>query len=149
MGKPSFSKADQALIVSAIQAAEKESSGEIRVHVEPTCKLDPIERAKEVFYQLKMNSTELKNGVLIYVATEDRKIAILGDSGIHDRVGDNFWKEELEGMRNHFGSGNYAAGLSEAILHVGLKLKAHFPYQSNDTNELSNEISFGEGTKHE
>lgn len=138
-----FSAEDQQRIISAIKEAELATSGEIRVHIEPKTDKAPMERAKEVFEQLGMTNTELKNAVLIYVASKSRKLAILGDSGIHEQVGNDFWQAEKNLLTSHFAKGNYAIGLAEAIHLVGQKLKTHFPYQSTDTNELSNEISFG------
>lgn len=138
-----FSKEQQDKIVAAIQEAELNTSGEIRVHLEPNCKLDVIDRAKQVFEELKMHETEQKNGVLFYLAYSDKKFAILGDSGIHQIVTDSFWNEEKELMKTHFSQKQFTEGLCIAIAKAGKKLKEHFPYQTNDTNELSNEISFG------
>jgi len=144
MANKYFSKEEEERVVSAIQSAEKATSGEIRVHIEPSTKSDPIERAKEVFYTLGMNETELKNGVLIYLAIKDKKMAIIGDSGIHEKVGDGFWQAEKDLMKEHFSKSDYATGLILAIEEVGVKLKSFFPFQENDTNELNNEISFGQ-----
>ncbi|MBC7382639.1 MAG: TPM domain-containing protein [Bacteroidia bacterium] len=146
MSKDLFTADDQTSIVEAIKMAEKQTSGEIRVHIEPNCRLDPIDRALEMFTQLQMHTTALKNSVLIYVATEDKKFAIIGDEGIHEKVKDAFWNEEKELMFTHFSSGNFTGGLTQAILKVGEKLKLHFPYLESDTDELSNDISFGEKT---
>jgi uncharacterized membrane protein len=143
MPKENFSDKDQAQIVSAIQLAEKETSGEIRVHIESTVSIDPIERAKEVFFELGMHQTELKNAVLIYLAFNDHKLAIIGDEGIHQKVGNDFWQSEKDLMVSHFKKNEYALGLSLAIEQVGEKLKVHFPYQKADVNELSDTISFG------
>lgn len=138
-----FSKEQQDKIVAAIQEAELNTSGEIRVHLEPNCTIDSVERAKQVFEELKMHETELKNGVLFYLAHSDKKFAIIGDSGIHEKVSDSFWNEEKELMKTHFIQKQFTEGLCIAIAKAGQKLKEHFPYQTNDTNELSNEISFG------
>ena len=146
MSKQLFSTADQLKIVEAIKLAEKQTSGEVRVHIEPTCIIDPVERALQVFTELKMDATELKNGVLIYLATEDKKFAIIGDKGIHEKVQDSFWNEAKELMKVNFVKGDFTAGLTEAIGKVGEKLKLFFPFQSNDADELSNEISFGKDT---
>ena len=143
MAKQFFSKAEQAQIVAAIQSAEKATSGEIRLHVEPKTDLAPMDRAKIVFDNLGMGNTELKNAVLLYLSFKDRKFAIIGDSGIHEKVGDDFWQAEKDLLKNYFSKKEFANGLSLAIEHVGEKLKAFFPYQENDVNELSNEISFG------
>jgi uncharacterized membrane protein len=90
-----------------------------------------------------MDRTELRNGVLIYVATQDRKVSILGDEGIHHLVTDQFWSLELGNLLEFFGRGEYLLGLENVIADVGAKLKIHFPAQENDRNELTNEISLG------
>ena len=145
MAKQFFSEEEQQKIISAIQNAEQQTSGEIRVHVEPDCKGDPYHRAKEIFEKLGMHATELKNGVLFYVAYKDKKFAILGDKGIHEKVTQHFWDEVRELMKVEFKNGKYCDGLCLGIRKAGEKLQANFPYQNNDTNELSNEISFGGG----
>ncbi len=145
MAKQFFSEEEQKLIISAIQKAEQQTSGEIRVHIEPTCKGDVYERAKEVFEQLGMHATELKNGVLFYLAYQDKKFAILGDKGIHEKVSQYFWDEVKELMAKEFKSKKFSEGLCLGIEKAGEKLNTHFPFQKNDTNELSNDISFGGG----
>jgi uncharacterized membrane protein len=145
MAKTFFTEAEQQQIVEAIKKAELNTSGEIRVHIEPDCKVDPYERAKEVFEKLGMHATAQKNGVLFYVAYADKKFAILGDKGLHEKVHQNFWDKEKELLLEHFKEGQYCIGLSKAIADAGEKLKQHFPYQSDDTDELSNDISFGGG----
>lgn len=130
-------------IIEAIKTAEKNTSGEIRVHIEKSTEKPPMERALEVFYSLKMDTTKLRNGVLLYIAVESKALAILGDEGINKCVPDNFWESEKELMLSHFSKGEFTEGIELAILEVGEKLKEFFPYQSNDTNELSNEISKG------
>lgn len=130
-------------IINAIKSAEKNTSGEIRVHIEKTTEKPPMERALEVFYFLKMDATAQKNGVLIYVAVESKKFAILGDEGINKLVPSNFWDQEKEIILTHFKIKNYTLGLQIAIEEVGNKLKEFFPYQSDDKNELSDEISKG------
>lgn len=134
---------EERAIVDAICVAEKNTSGEIRVHIEKTTSLDAFDRAKEVFHQLKMDETQLKNGVLIYVAVEDRTFVICGDQGINDIVENDFWDCTKEIMVTHFKNGNFKQGLIEGILKAGEKLKTHFPWTEGDTNELSNEISKG------
>jgi uncharacterized membrane protein len=143
MSEQFFSKADQDKIVLAIKNAELNTSGEIRVHLEPNCSNDLVTRAKEVFEELKMHETELKNGVLFYLAYLDKKFAIIGDAGIHAKVTDSFWNEEKELMTNYFKQKKFTEGLCLAIENAGNKLKEHFPFKSDDTNELSNDISFG------
>lgn len=130
-------------IVLAIKNAEKNTSGEIRVHIEKTTEKPPMERALEVFYALKMDATELKNGVLIYIAVESKKFAILGDEGINKLVPENFWETEKQIILTHFKNNEFTLGLVTAIEEVGNKLKQFFPYHSDDTNELSDEISKG------
>ncbi len=143
MPKQYFSVSDQNRIIEAIRLAELETSGEIRVHIEEHCPGDPIERAKEMFFSLNMHQTAQQNGVIIYLALLDKKFAILGDKGIHDKVTDNFWQAEKDLMKSYFVKSEYTEGLVQAIEQVGEKLKVNFPYQKNDTNELSNDISFG------
>ncbi|HEY9170557.1 MAG TPA: TPM domain-containing protein [Lutibacter sp.] len=130
-------------IIKAIEVAEKNTSGEIRVHLEKITDLPPLERALEVFHLLEMDKTELRNGVLFYVAVESKKFAIIGDEGIHTKVTENFWDEEKQLMLSYFKKGEFSKGIELAILEVGKKLKEFFPYQSGDTDELSNEISRG------
>jgi uncharacterized membrane protein len=145
MAKQFFTEVEQQKIISAIQNAEQQTSGEIRVHVEPDCKGEPYHRAKEVFEKLGMHATELKNGVLFYVAYKDKKFAVLGDKGIHEKVTQHFWDEVKELLKSEFKNGNFSEGLCIGIKKAGEKLHANFPYKENDTNELSNEISFGGG----
>ena len=143
MAEAFFSEADKKLIIDAIEKAELETSGEIRVHIEEKCTEDLLDHAAFIFEELEMHKTELRNGVLFYVSYEDHKLAILGDSGINAVVPDGFWINIKDHLIKQFKSGNYAGGLSEGILMAGEQLKKHFPYQSDDINELSNEISFG------
>lgn len=130
-------------IVDAIRNAEKDTSGEIRVHIEKTSKIDPYKRAIEVFYLLKMDNTKLQNGVLIYVAVADKSFAIYGDKGINNVVADNFWNTTRDIIQQHFKLGNFKQGLVEGIKEAGTQLKTYFPWQQDDTNELTNEISKG------
>ncbi|WP_103665513.1 TPM domain-containing protein [Gracilimonas amylolytica] len=138
-----LSQAQEEHIVEAIQQAEEATSGEIRVHIEKKCKAEsPIERAQQMFSELKMHETELRNGVIVYVAWKDHKVAIWGDKGIHEKVGQSFWEEEVDLLISFFKKEEYETGLSEVILQIGQKLKENFPYQSDDVNELSNTISY-------
>ncbi len=138
-----LSTTEEQEIIEAIRTAELNTSGEIRVHIEKTSN-DSIEnRALEVFYTLKMDNTKAQNGVLIYVAVEDKNFAIYGDKGINDVVADNFWDSTKDTMQSHFKRGHFKQGLVDGILMAGEELKKHFPYQDDDTNELSNEISKG------
>ncbi|GGX24063.1 TPM domain-containing protein [Aquimarina muelleri] len=130
-------------IVDAIRIAEKTTSGEIRVHLEKHTEIDVLERAVEVFHWLKMDNTIQRNGVLIYVAVEDRSFAIYGDKGINAVVKENFWQNTKELILHHFKEANFTKGLTEGILLAGKELQTYFPWDHNDTNELSNEISKG------
>lgn len=130
-------------IVNAILKAEKDTSGEIRVHIEAHTKLDPMDRAQEVFHILKMDNTKQANGVLIYVAVNDRKFVIYGDQGIDKVVSDNFWDSTKNAIQNQFKKGNFKQGIIDGILKAGEELQTHFPWSHDDTNELSNEVSKG------
>jgi uncharacterized membrane protein len=138
-----LSKKEEQEIVEAIQIAEKNTSGEIRVHIEKTTSLDAYDRALEVFHELKMDETELQNGVLIYLAVEDKTFVICGDKGINDIVEADFWNCTRDVMVTQFKQNKFKQGLVDGILRAGEKLKQHFPWQEGDTNELSNEISKG------
>ncbi|WP_462318337.1 TPM domain-containing protein [Marinilabilia sp.] len=143
MAEKLFSEEQKAKIVEAIKEAELNTSGEIRVHIEKSCPEDVMDRAAFIFEKLKMHKTELRNGVLFYLAVKDRKFAILGDAGINAKVPEGFWDTIKETMVNHFKEGDFAGGLTRGILMSGEQLKAHFPYQTDDVNELSDDISFG------
>jgi len=138
-----FSEADQLKITNAIRVAETNTSGEIRVHIENHCSGDVLDRAAYVFEKLEMHKTELRNGVLFYLAVEDRKFAILGDAGINVKVPEDFWESTKDVVINKLKEGKYADGLAQGIVKAGEQLKSHFPHQSDDVNELSDEISFG------
>ena len=130
-------------IVQAILEAEKNTSGEIRVHIEAHTRSDHFVRAKEVFHLLKMDNTKEENGVLIYVAVNDRKFVIYGDGGINKVVPKDFWNTTKDAIELQFKQGNFKQGIIDGILKAGNELKSHFPWNSNDTNELSNEVSKG------
>jgi len=144
MAKDLFTEQEQQQIVAAIKEAELNTSGEIKVHIERKCKEDVLDHAAFMFDELDMQKTELRNGVLIYLAVEDRKLAILGDAGINLKVPKDFWNSTKDLMISNFKEGKFAIGLSEGIKLAGEQLKEHYPYQSDDTNELSDDISFGE-----
>lgn len=143
--KPSefFTKEQEKSITDAIKEAELNTSGEIRLHIESDCNEDVLDRAAFMFEKLEMHKTELRNGVLFYLSVSDRKFAILGDAGINAVTPDNFWEEIKETVINHFKDEKYSEGLSKGIKMAGEALQKHFPYQSDDVNELSDEISFG------
>lgn len=131
-------------LVGAIESAEKNTSGEIRVHVESVCKGDQYLRAAYVFSKLGMFNTKERNAVLIYIAVKSHKFAIIGDSGINAKTGAGFWNDIRDGMEFSFKAGEFVEGLVTAIEGIGEKLKVYFPYTNDDVNELSNEISYGE-----
>lgn len=136
-----LSAADEQEIVQAIALAEKNTSGEIRVHIEKHSDTPPIARAREVFDELKMYKTEARNGVLFYVGVEDHTFAIIGDKGIDDVVESDFWECTKDIVIEHFKNKQFKEGLVNGIERAGNRLKEYFPYASDDTNELSNEIS--------
>lgn len=138
-----FSKEDRTRIIDAIMMAEKETSGEIQVHLEGRCKGEVLDRAAQLFKTLRMHKTEQRNGVLIYLAVEDRKLAILGDSGINQRVAPDFWDDVRNTMVELFKSEKFTEGLCVGIEMAGRQLQEYFPYQQGDKNELPDEISFG------
>ena len=129
-------------VVEAIRQAERNTSGEIKVHIENFCKGDVEQRSLFIFDKLKLNETQLRNGVLIYLAIKDHKFAILGDKGINDVVEDGFWNDVKDLMLNQFKEGHFAEGLEQGIMRCGEKLKAFFPYQSDDINEIPDDISY-------
>lgn len=137
-----FTEEQQKEIMAAIVEAEKASSGEIRVHLDDFCKADPLDRAAYLFAKLEMHKTQLRNGVLLYVALQDRKLAIIGDAGINAVVPQGFWDEVKDTIVGYFKQNNFKEGICEGIKMAGDKLKAYFPYEKNDINELPNEISF-------
>ena len=143
MASDLFSQDDLNRLGECIRLAELQSSGEIRVHLEKHCRGNALDRARVIFRQLGMDKTKLRNGVLIYVATNDRRVSILGDEGIHQKVSDQFWNQELATLVQEFGRGAFLKGLEQVIADVGSKLKTHFPIGDQDRNELSNEISLG------
>ena len=138
-----LSKEEEQEIISAIRVAEKNTSGEIRVHIEASSEKDHYERSLEVFHLLKMNNTKDENAVLIYVAVNDKKFVIYGDKGINNVVPENFWNSTKDVMQNHFKNSNFKRGIVDGVLKAGEELQAHFPWQIDDENELSNEISKG------
>ena len=140
-----FSTEENALIVSAIQSDELNTSGEIRVYVESRCSfVNPMDRAIEIFGQLKMYNTAQRNAVLVYVAIKDRQLAVFGDEGIHQKVGNSFWNAAVKNMLQHFNASNYAQGMANIVIEIGDALKQHFPYDAaTDINELPDEIVFG------
>jgi len=137
-----FSKKEKKQIEKAIQDAEMNTSGEIRVHLERKAKADILSHAAEMFQKMGMTKTEAHNGVLFFMGVQSRRFAIIGDAGINEKVPPHFWNDIVEPMAQRFKEDEFADGLSEAILKIGEKLKEYFPYHRADINELPDEISY-------
>ncbi len=144
--KDFFSKAEQKQIVAAIQEAEGNTSGEIRIFVETNCNIaSPLERAKELFYKLRMDKTEHRNGVIVYLATEDHCLALYGDKGIYEKTGGNdYWENEVAMAIEHFKNGAYTEGMVQLIKDIGNSLTEYFPANATGKNELPDDIIFGQ-----
>ena len=143
--KEFFTLEEKQDIVDAVQLAEKKTSGEIRVFVESRCSfMDALDRAVEIFQQLKMYETTERNAVLVYVAMKDRQLAVFGDEGIHQKVGDEYWNKEVQKMISNFNRDDYAEGVSGCVKAIGEALYTYFPYNNAaDKNELPDDIVFG------
>lgn len=143
--KPLLSSEENDIIVESVRNAEKHTSGEVRVFIESRCRfLDALDRATEIFSNLKMENTQSRNAVLVYVALKDKQLAVYGDTGIHQKLGDGYWNEIIKKMISHFNKENYAKGISHCIKEIGEALQQQFPYdQQTDKNELPDEIIFG------
>lgn len=137
-----FSKEEEQQIISAIEAAEMQTSGEIRVHLSKKSQKDLMEHALRIFHKLDMHKTAQRNGVLILLAPKARQFAIIGDEGINKVVPPDFWQTERDIMLEHFRRKAYGEGISKVIEQIGEKLKTFFPRQDDDINELSDEISY-------
>lgn len=129
-------------MVKAIGLAEQQTSGEIRVHIEKESKEEAVSACVAMFHKLNMNQTRQRNAILLYLAYKSKSFAVWGDEGIHEVVGDEFWKGITESAIHHFSQGDYITGLEEAIARCGEQLKHHFPRQEDDVNELPNDISY-------
>lgn len=140
--KTFFNDGEKSIIVDAIRQAESQTSGEIRVHVENFCFGNEVKRAQKVFDKLGMSATKERNGVLVYIAVGHRKIAIVGDKGIHEKLGDAYWQELVQSLIAQFRAGKKAEGLAASIMECGRQLSRFFPRLHDDTNELSDEISY-------
>lgn len=140
-----FSAEEKEVIATAIVQAEQQTSGEIRVFIENKCKfIDATDRAAELFYQLGMQKTAARNGVLLYIAIKDRQLAIWGDEGIHQKLGSHYWIKQVDLILSAFNRTDYTVGICQCILEIGKALKIHFPFQGEkDKNELDNEVLFG------
>ncbi|MEM0995170.1 MAG: TPM domain-containing protein [Bacteroidota bacterium] len=138
-----FTKAEGDQIIAAIRSAERNSSGEIRVHLEAECKGEIVHAARKTFKRLGMQKTKEKNGVLFFLAPERKEFAIIGDEGINQVVPADFWDDIRDLLQAHFRTSDFLGGIVKGVARVGEKLKAYFPYQSDDENELPDEISYG------
>lgn len=140
-----FTVDEKARIIAAIQESEKKTSGEIRVFIEDRCRfVNPLDRAAELFWSLQMERTTQHNGVLIYVALKDHQYALFADSGIHQKLGQAYWEEEVKRVQVHFIKDQIAEAIIQVILDVGTALQEHFPYQNElERNELPDDIIFG------
>ncbi len=142
--KEYFTADQQKQIVDAIKAAEKNTSGEVRIFVESKCKyVNAVDRAQEIFFNLKMEETRDRNAVLLYLAMDDHQIAIFADEGIYKRLGDSYWKAEVKKIISSFRKDDHTSGICAIINDIGLALQDQFPYESTDKNELPDEIIFG------
>ena len=143
--KELFTDEEKQSIVDAVKNAEQRTSGEVRVFVESHCRyVNAIDRAVEIFENLQMHKTELRNATLVYVAVKDRQLAVFGDEGIHQKVGDEYWANQVVKMIHAFNRDNIAEGISQCVLNIGEALATHFPYdKSTDKNELPDDIVFG------
>lgn len=138
-----FTEEQNVLIKTAIEKAELKTSGEIRLHLESECKGDAVKRGIELFHRLRMHKTKLRNGVLIYLALNHKKLAVVGDEGIHHKVSEEFWHKVKDHMIARFKNGQFTEGICEGIDMAGEVMKQHFPRQKDTINELSDDISFG------
>ena len=132
----------QRRIADAITAAERHTTGEICVHVTPRCRGNVMKRATRAFNRLHLYTTKRRNAVLIFVAYDDRKFAILGDTGINEVVPEGFWDGEVEELGRYLKAGRPVDGICEIITRMGERLSEYFPGERDDENELSNEVTF-------
>lgn len=140
-----FTEQDRLAISEAIASAERKTSGEVRVFIESKCRyIDATDRAAELFFQLEMEKTAARNGVLFYLAVKDHQLAVWGDQGIHEKLGTSFWQLQIEKIITAFHKHNYTSGICASIQEIGTALQTHFPYEGEkDTNELSDQVVFG------
>lgn len=138
-----FTPEQRERILEAVRVAERHTSGEIRLHIEEHCLDNVADRAKQIFEQLEMDKTALRNGVLFYLAYKDHRFTIVGDIGINNVVPFNFWDNIKVAMQMKFRGGNFTEGLCLGIQMTGEQLQKHFPYQEDDINEIPDDISFG------
>lgn len=143
--KEFFTDEEKQNIIDAVRSAEQRTSGEVRVFVESRCRyVNAIDRAVEIFENLQMQKTEQRNATLVYVAIKDRQLAVFGDEGIHQKVGNEYWANEVMKMINAFNRDNIAEGIRQCVINIGEALALHFPYnRTTDKNELPDDIVFG------
>jgi len=143
--KDFFTEVEKKQIVETVRNAERRTSGEVRVFVESRCRfVDPLDRAAEIFFNLKMNETVDRNAVLLYMAMKDRQLAVFGDEGIHKKVGTDYWNKEIKLLISKFNTANYGEGISQCVKDIGEALHQYFPFDNNtDKNELPDDIIFG------
>src|SRR6185503_12440601 len=143
--KEFFTAEEKHQIVKSVQDAEQRTSGEVRVFVESRCRyVDAIDRATEIFFGLEMQKTAQRNAVLLYIAMKDRQLAIFGDEGIHQKVGNQYWKDEVQKMISNFNRDECSKGIKQCVEEIGEALYAHFPFDRKiDKNELPDDIVFG------
>ena len=143
--KKFFSEEEETKIINAIREAEQQTSGEVRLYIESKCRfVDPLDRAAEIFFQLKMYETADRNAVLVYIATVHHQLAVFADEGIYNKAGQQFWNDAVRTMISEFTKDNYAEGLIGVIHKTGQLLRTHFPYNAaTDKNELPDDIVFG------
>jgi uncharacterized membrane protein len=142
--KEFFTAEQQSQIVEAIKKAERNTSGEVRVFIESRCKyVDAVDRAKEIFFNLKMDATKDRNAVLLYLALDDHQLALFADEGIYQKLGAGYWNKEVKKIIGAFSKDDYTGGICGVVQDIGEALQAEFPYERSDKNELPDEIIFG------
>lgn len=139
-----LSDAELKRVRQAVQQAEKRTSGEIRVHLDIAIMDHVLDHAAYVFQDLGMQNTKERNGVLLYVSVPGRKVAVIGDAGIHAKLGQAYWQDVLDTVLAHFKQQRFCDGLCTGVQMIGEKLAEHFPWQRDDVNELSDDVSFGQ-----
>ena len=138
-----LSEEDLESLASAVREAEAHTSAEVRVHLDHTCEEDALRRAIKVFERLGMHRTTERNGVLIYISVQDHKLAVIGDAGIHERVGEQYWRELVDAVRERMREQRSREGLIHAVAELGGTLGRHFPRRPDDRNELPDDVSLG------
>jgi uncharacterized membrane protein len=138
-----LTRAERDRVRDAVRNAEKRTSGEVRVHLDAAIMEGVLDHAAFVFDDLGMKKTKDRNGVLLYVSVPSRKVAVIGDAGIHVKSGQHYWDSVLELVLSHFREGRYCDGLCAGVERIGEQLREHFPYERDDMNELDDDVSLG------